>query len=103
VPTMGSWATPWVEQLQKGKTVAFRPKGNSMQGKIESGQLVTVEPVTEVDPIEVGDIVLCKVKGTYYVHLVTAVKDGSFQISNNKGRVNGWTKTIYGKVTKVEA
>jgi hypothetical protein len=47
-------------------------------------------------------VVLCKVHGTYYLHLITA-KDGQrFQISNNKGHVNGWTKTIFGKVTKVE-
>ena len=38
------WAKPLVEKLQKGEAVSFRPKGNSMQGKIESGNLVTVIP-----------------------------------------------------------
>jgi SOS-response transcriptional repressor LexA len=72
-----------------------------MTGKVDDGDLVTVQPVTP-ESLEVGDVVLCKVHGTYYLHLITA-KDGQrFQISNNKGHVNGWTKTIFGKVTKVE-
>ena len=39
------WASDHIARLQDGETVQFRPKGNSMQGKIESGQLCTVEPV----------------------------------------------------------
>ena len=88
-----------ISKLQAGESVSFRPKGNSMSGKIESGQLVTVEPIVEALP---GDIVLCKVKGNIYVHLVKAVGDKGYLIANNKGYENGWTKTIYGKVTKVE-
>ena len=34
-----------VEKLKKGETVSFRPKGNSMEPKISSGNLVTVEPL----------------------------------------------------------
>lgn len=98
-----SWAKPQVEKLQKGETVKFRPKGNSMQPKINSGEEVTVSP--DISNIGKGDIVLCKVHGSYYVHLVTAVKGEQFQISNNKGHVNGWiTKNgIFGKVTNVSA
>lgn len=96
-----SWAKPHVEKLQAGQVVQFRPRGNSMTGKVDDGDLVTVQPVAP-ESLEVGDVVLCKVHGTYYLHLITA-KDGQrFQISNNKGNVNGWTKTIFGKVTKVE-
>jgi hypothetical protein len=97
-----SWATRYIEQLASGVTVTFRPHGNSMQGKIKSGQLVTVAPLKE-DP-EVGDIVLCKVMGSQYLHLVTATRAGQFQISNNKGHVNGWItrNSIYGKCIKVE-
>ncbi|MFG2874429.1 GNAT family N-acetyltransferase [Streptomyces sp. NPDC048337] len=59
---------------------------------IHNRQLVRVAPA---DPtlIEVGDIVLARVSGTVYLHLVSAV-DGSrrrVQISNNRGHVNGWT------------
>jgi hypothetical protein len=59
---------------------------------IRSRDLVTVAPV---DParLEVGDIVLARVAGTIYLHLVSALDraKGRVQISNNRGRVNGWT------------
>jgi phage repressor protein C with HTH and peptisase S24 domain len=97
------WATVYIIQLQQGKTVSFRPRGNSMSGKIESGQLCTVEPV-EPQSIEKGDIVLCKVNGREYLHLVKAIQGGRFQIGNNRGRINGWISpnAIYGKCTKVQ-
>jgi len=57
-----SWATKYIEQLLANQVVKFRPRGNSMSGKIESGQLVTVAPLGEREPV-VGDIVLCKVNG----------------------------------------
>ena len=51
-------------------------------------------------------MVLCQVRGKQWLHLVTGMRnDGkSYQISNNKGHVNGWTTRdkIYGVVTKVE-
>lgn len=96
------WATQYIEGLQAGKTVSFRPTGGSMEGKISSGQLVTVAPLKE-DPV-LGDIVLCEVGGAQYLHLVKAVKDELFQIGNNKGRINGWVSRvrIYGKCIKVE-
>jgi phage repressor protein C with HTH and peptisase S24 domain len=91
-----------MKALQEGKTVKCRPHGNSMSGKIESGQLCTLEPTTLQDTV-VGDIVLCKVKGKAMIHLVTAVGDkGKVLISNNKGHDNGWTRQVYGKVTEVE-
>jgi hypothetical protein len=59
---------------------------------IRSRQLVTVAPV---DPakVDVGDIVLARVAGTVYLHLVSAVDrpKSRVQISNNRGRINGWT------------
>jgi len=98
------WATQYIEQLKLGVTVKFRPHGNSMQGRIESGQLVTVEPITEKSP-NVGDIVLCKVNGKQWLHLITAIgSDGRFQIGNNKGHTNGWCtiENVFGIVTQVE-
>jgi hypothetical protein len=98
------WAKHYIEKLKNGESVSFRPRGNSMQGKISSGQLITVNPVEEKD-LKKGDIVLCTVKGNDYVHLITAVKGvkGSnckYQISNNHGYVNGWVAfdKIYGIV-----
>jgi hypothetical protein len=55
------WASKYIEQLLPGQTIQFRPRGNSMGGKIESGQLVTVAPLQARAP-RVGDIALCKVK-----------------------------------------
>ena len=57
------WASAHIIKLQAGETVSFRPRGNSMTGKIESGQLCTVEPVAAA-ALAVGDIVLCKVNGS---------------------------------------
>ena len=97
------WASAYIISLQEGATVQFRPRGNSMQGKIESGRLGTVEPVDPVT-LKVGDIVLCKVNGKQYLHLVKAIQGKRFQIGNNRGRINGWVSanSIYGKCTQVE-
>ena len=72
-----------------------------MTPRIKSGQLCRVEPLTR-DPVK-GEVVLCKVNGNQYLHLVTGVRTGSFQISNNHGRENGWTprKNIYGVLVQV--
>jgi hypothetical protein len=100
------WASHYIEKLRNGETVKFRPHGNSMQPKIESGQLCTVEPLKALP--EPGDVLLCTVEGRQFLHLCTAVKGSSekrqYQISNNKGWVNGTItiKNIYGKLVKVE-
>lgn len=97
-----SWATHLIKDLLEGKTVQCRPRGNSMTGKVNSGQLCTIVPLDR-DP-QKGDIVLCKVRGAQYLHLVSAVKPDQYQISNNHGHVNGWTprKNVFGLLTKVE-
>ena len=61
-----------------------------MAGKIDRGQMVTVAPVTDPSTLKVGDIVLCKVGGFDYLHLVKAIQNGKFQIGNNRGGINGW-------------
>jgi len=99
------WATQYIAKLQHGETVQFRPRGNSMSGKIESGQLCTVEPIEDPAALAVGDIVLCKVKGCQYIHLIKAIQGSRFQIGNNRGRINGWitASSIYGKCVRVES
>lgn len=97
------WADNYITALQRGETVRFRPRGGSMQGRIESGQLVTVEPASR--GFTVGDAVLCRVAGSQYLHLVLAVgSDDRYQIGNNKGGINGWctAESVYGVVTAVE-
>lgn len=95
-----------IEKLQQGYDVAFRPKGNSMLPRIHSGNLVTVSP--NYKTLKENDIVFCRVKGHYYVHLIKAIRtqgtQNSYQIGNNKGGINGWifATSIYGKVIRVE-
>lgn len=91
-----------IEDLKTGKTVSFRPRGNSMKPKIESGELVTVSP--ETNDLKQGDIVFCKVKGNNYIHLISAIDGERYQISNNHNFINGWISknSIFGKVIKVE-
>jgi hypothetical protein len=54
--------------------------------------------------LQVGDIVLCKVNGSQYLHLIKAIQGARVRIGNNRGRINGWItgNSIYGKCTKVE-
>jgi hypothetical protein len=74
-----------------------------MSGKVESGQLCTVEP-TKIEELKVGDIVLCKVNGFQYLHLIKATQGDRFQIGNNRGRINGWVggNGIFGKCVRIE-
>ena len=98
-----SWVTHYIEKLKTGGIVKFRPRGNSMKGKIESRQLVTVEPLMDMQP-QKGDIILCKVNGSQYLHLVKETQGDRYQIGNNIGRINGWinVNSIYGICTSVE-
>lgn len=75
-----------------------------MTGKVESGNLCTVEPI-DASLLRVGDIVLCKVNGREYLHLIKAISGEQFQIGNNRGRINGWVRanSIYGKCVRVES
>lgn len=109
-----SWALPYVKLLETQDEIQFRPRGNSMEPLIKSGQLVTIQKVTESSVIEVdpGRVVLCRVHGKYFLHLVThkEVKGDEngiktrFTIGNNKGHTNGTIsgKAIFGIVIKIE-
>jgi phage repressor protein C with HTH and peptisase S24 domain len=97
------WAAHYIEALKEGKTVSFRPRGNSMAPRIESNQLCTVAP-TDISTLQKGDIVLCKVHGSEYLHLIKAIEGNRFQIGNNRGGINGWIgpNGIFGKLISVE-
>lgn len=89
-----------IHELDQGRKVSLKPKGNSMAPTIKSGQQIVLSPVNR--PVIKGDVVLAKVKGRYLIHKVTAVgDDGTYQISNNHGHVNGWSRQIYGIVTEI--
>jgi Predicted transcriptional regulator len=90
--------------LEKGE-VTWKPHGNSMTPKIDSGDQVIVKKITP-SILEVGDIVYAKVKGSYYLHLLSAIDESQnrYQISNNHGHVNGWVNAdnVYGVCVQIK-
>lgn len=92
-------------RVASGAVVEFRPAGSSMTPLIRSRQVVRVAPVNTA-MLEVGDIVLARVAGTVYLHLVSAIDPGNgrVQISNNRGRINGWTSPakVFGICTGID-
>jgi hypothetical protein len=98
-----SWAAAAIQKLQNGAAVKIRPRGHSMTGKVNHGELVTLQPCAP-DSLKPDDIVLVKLKGRVYLHLVKAVNNGRFLIGNNRGGINGWVgaNNIYGIVSAVE-
>lgn len=81
-----NWASDAIDKLERGEIACVRPHGNSMQPKIQDGEIVYLEPI---EP-EVGNIVLVKCKGHVYLHLIKAARNGQFLIGNNRGGTNGW-------------
>jgi SOS-response transcriptional repressor LexA len=98
-----SWATYAIEALGKGQTVQIKPRGHSMKGKVNDGALVTLAPC-QPSALKVGDIVLVRVKGNVYLHLIKAIDRERFLIGNNRGSINGWVgpHSIYGIATRIE-
>lgn len=74
-----------------------------MRGKVNDGDRVTLAPCSP-DDLRVGDIVLVRVKGNIYLHLIKAIDRGRFLIGNNRGGINGWvgSNSIYGKAINIE-
>jgi SOS-response transcriptional repressor LexA len=97
------WAHHAIEALHRGETTRIRPRGHSMKGKVNDGALVTVAPC-DCETLEPGDVVLVRVHGTVYLHLIKAVNQGRFLIGNNRGGINGWVgaNAIYGIATSIE-
>lgn len=90
--------------LEKGE-VTFKPHGNSMTPKIASGDQVKVKKVV-ASQLRVGDAVYAKVKGNYYLHLLSAIDESQnrYQISNNHGHVNGWVnaENVFGVCVQIK-
>jgi len=79
-----------------------KESGHSMEPRIKHQQPHKLAPITW-EQAEVDDIVYCKVHGNFYTHLVLAKGSRGVLIGNNKGRKNGWTKQVYGKVVEIYA
>lgn len=98
------------KKLLQQEEVTFRPKGNSMVPLIFSGDEVTLVPHDPLQWLKPGTIVLARVKGKILLHKISGFKElppvttsggkkhkvYKYQISNNRGHVNGWASIIYG-------
>lgn len=90
-----------IQKLQNGETIVTSEKGNSMLPLIKSGQKHKLAPTTW-EECNINDIVFCKVRGRYITHKVYAIDDKKgLKIGNNRGYINGWTKSVYGKVIEI--
>ena len=104
---MSRWAHHAIEALNAGQTCTIRPRGQSMRPRVRSGATVTIAPLADTEPV-VGDIVLVRVRGRVYLHIVKATRtEGGatrYLIGNNRGGINGWVSrsAIYGVATDVD-
>ena len=87
-----------VERLLKGEYLVSREPGNSMIPLIKSREPIILEPKTDWNEFEKGDIAYVKIHGRFYTHLVHGVdKDRGLLIGNNHGHIQGWTKKVFAK------
>ena len=93
------------EHLKQGETCYVLGIGNSMTPILKSKQAVICTPVKDDTVLRKRDIVLSKVNGHYYLHLIHAIKDNGnmFLIGNNHGHMNGWVNrnNVFGKVAEI--
>lgn len=92
------------EHLKNGEECIIIGYGQSMTPILKSGQPVKVVPINDDIMLEKNNIVFCKVAGHFYLHKISAIKNGStYQISNNHGHINGWISRnqIFGKVIEI--
>lgn len=96
------WAKDAADQLAETGRAVVRPLGGSMRGRIESGQQVTLEPVTFKE-LSVGDAVFLKWKSGYLLHLVKKIDGKRVLIGNNVGKINGWVNAedVLARVTDI--
>lgn len=96
------WKVEKLSKMEIGEKFITSEKGNSMTPILHSGEKHYLTP-TNLNEVNVGDIVFCKVKGRYYTHLVKAKHASKgVLISNNHGKINGWTNNVFGKVIKIK-
>ena len=96
------------QHLREGEICKVTGIGNSMTPILQSRQPVICIPVTEETELKKRDIVMCKVNGHYYLHLIWSVKRGKnnsdmYLIGNNHNHANGTIgrSQIFGKVVEI--
>ena len=97
------WVKTALQELKENGTSQIRPHGGSMRGRIESGQLVTIEKI-EGHQVNLDDVILVKWKGNYLLHIAKEINEEEVLIGNNLGKINGWVSknNIIGKVVKIQ-
>lgn len=90
-----------VECLKKGETIARFEWGESMMPLLNNGEYCTIEPVDDINDIEIGDAVLCEVNGVLMTHMVIIKSNANcnspyFLIGSSYLHFYGWTNKIYG-------
>lgn len=87
-----------IEKLLSGKMVHIRPRGWSMYPIVKNKEQVILAPIKKNTKLHKGDVVLARVHGNVYLHKISAIEGNRYQISNNRGLVNGWTTRdkVYG-------
>jgi len=98
-----SWVKEALESLKHDGKAQIRPMGGSMRGRIESGQLVTLQNSNFTD-VEINDVIFIHWKGNYLLHLIIDKKNNELLIGNNVGKINGWipAEAVIAKVILVE-
>lgn len=73
-----------------------------MTPRVNDGDVVTVAPC-DASILRPGDIVLVRVRGRVYLHLIKARDGQRFLIGNNRGGTNGWVgpSAIHGRAIDV--
>lgn len=92
-----------IKVLEDAGEIIIRCNGNSMRPIIAPKEAIHLKRVIPAQ-IREGDAVFCRINGNLQVHLVSAIDKERFQISNNKGHVNGWIRasSIFGLAVQIE-
>ncbi len=96
-----------IRDLLDGHTIRMKPLGNSMSPIIQSGQEVEIVPYDSAMGVNPGDVLFCKVNGRIVLHLallcirLPGSEGTAWMICNASGHVNGCTREIYGRVSKI--
>lgn len=85
------WIEEAVSELSDGKEISLVFRSSSMKGLIRNGSTIKLVPVG-LKEIEVGDIVLAKVKRKYYINIVSSVTSKKANLCDSNDIETGWVK-----------
>lgn len=98
------WAVIARDALAQGQSVQVRPRGHSMRGRINDGDLVTLAPCRP-EELATGDVVLVCVRGWLLVlHQILDREADRVLIGTTAGRADEWVSAyeVFGRVVRVQ-